>query len=226
MATSNNTPTESDDFITLVGNVFKLYNESWEALKLNLTTFIVLALIPAVLVAVSVPFVLLPFYTDGGTLSVLVTAVMLVGLFVLGAIFLPALTVAEIESARGNKIDVNQVFERSKSLFLPFLGVLILSGLAIVFGLIFFIIPGLAALFFFALATYIVVDKKLGVIESLKASYELTKAKWQWVAALFIVQFALSLVSYIPLIGWIISIALSIVYFCLPAIVYVKITNK
>lgn len=226
MATSKEVPTQNEDFFTIVGNVFKLYEASWNALKLNLATFIVLALIPIILLVVAIPFIMLPFVTDGGTISVLTTSLVVVALFIIGCIFLPALTIAQLESAKGNKLDVNQAFERSKSIFLPFLGLVILSAIVIVIGFLFFAIPGLAALFFLSLATYVLVDKKVGVIESMKASFEITKANWRWVAALFIVQIVLGILGYIPYLGTIASIGLGIIYYCLPAIVYLKITKK
>jgi membrane-bound ClpP family serine protease len=107
MATSKEVPTQNEDFFTIVGNVFKLYEVSWNALKLNLATFIVQALIPIILLVVAIPFIMLPFITDGGTISILTTSLVVVALFVIGCIFLPALTIAQLESAKGNKLDVN-----------------------------------------------------------------------------------------------------------------------
>lgn len=226
MATSKDAPASGDDFITIVVNAFKLINESWEALKLNLVTFIVLALVPAILFAAAIPFLLLPAITDGGSASMVVMVIGLIALFIVGCIFLPAITITQIESARGKAIDFSAVFEKSKSLVLPFIGLALLAGLAIGIGFLFFVIPGLILAFFLTFSAYILVDKKLGVIDSMKASFELVKANWQWVIALFIVQFAISLVSYFPLVGWLAGIVLSVAYFCLPAIVYVKISKK
>ena len=226
MATSSDAPKKDEDFFGLVGNVFKMYKDSWEALKLNLVTFIILALIPAILLAVAVPFILLPFVTDGGSLSSILSFVVLLALFVIACIFLPALVVTQLESAKGNKIDINQVVERSKPLVLPYIGLAIVLAVIFTIGFILLVIPGIIAVFFLSLSVYILVDKKVGVFDSIKQSYELTKANWQWVLALFIVQFAVSLVSYLPLIGWLLGIVLSIVYFCLPAIVYLKIVKK
>jgi hypothetical protein len=228
MATSKDAPApvKSDDFVSIVVKAFKLINESWEALKLNLVTFIVLALVPAVLFAAAIPFLLLPAITNGGTGSIIIMLIGLLALFVVGCIFLPAITITQIESAKGNTIDFAAVFEKSKPLVLPFIGLALLSVLAIGVGLVLFIIPGLVLAFFLTFSAFILVDKKLGIIESMKASFELVKVNWEWVVALFAVQFAISLVSYFPIVGWLAGIVLSVAYFCLPAIVYIKINKK
>jgi uncharacterized membrane protein len=136
------------------------------------------------------------------------------------------MVVTQIESAKGKKIDINQVIEKSKPLVLPYIGLAIVLAVLITLGFVLLIIPGLLAIFFFTLSVYILVDKKVGIFDAIKQSYELTKANWEWVLALFIVQIAVSIVSYLPLIGWLISIVLSVVYFCLPAIIYLKIAKK
>lgn len=206
--------------------MFQLIHESWEALKLNIGTFIVLALLLALITVVSIPFLLfLPIVTDGKPVSIFISITVILLLIVIGCILLPAITIAQIESARGNKISVTETLERSKGLFLSYIVLMIIVGLAIVIGFLFFAIPGLLAMFFFSLSGYILVDKKVSSIEAIKGSFELVKSKWQWVAALFIVQLALSLIGCIPFIGWILSLVLSIAYFCLPAVVYTKIST-
>lgn len=60
-------------------------------------------------------------------------------------------------------------------LFLRFLGVTILSGLAVMGGFLLLIIPGIIIAIRLQFAQYLLVDKNTGVMESLKKSWEMTK---------------------------------------------------
>ena len=136
------------------------------------------------------------------------------------------MTVTQLYSAKGKKISVGEAVHKGFPLFLRFLGLIILVVLAVCIGTVLLIIPGILAAFFFSMSTYIMFDKNTGVIEAMKRSYQLVKSNWLFVLALFMINIVVSLVSYIPFIGWITGLILSIAYFCLPAIVYNKISKN
>jgi len=225
MATSTDAPDNSNDFGEIIVSAFKMVTDSWEAFKLNWVTFLILLLIPMLLVW-AVVFAMFAAFSSGSTASYLIAFFIGVVVFIVACILAPATIVTQLASAKGKAVEFSEVFEKSKSVVVPFIGLALLSALVIGVGLILFIVPGLIAAFFLVFSSYILVDKKLGIIESMKASYELVKANWEWVVALLLVQLAVSVVSYIPLVGWIAGLALTVAYFCLPALVYLKITKK
>lgn len=212
-----------NDFFGLLTYVFKLYEPSFEALKLNLFTFILVGLVPAGLFALSLPFIFLALRGGAGlVISIFVLAI----LFVIACIFLPSIIITQLESAKGNKVSFTDVFEQCKPLVLPYIGLMILTALAVMVGLVFFILPGIVIALLLSFSTYFLADKKLGVIDSMKASGDLVIKKWQWVASLVILQIVLSVIVYIPLIGPIAAIVASVLYFCVGAIVYLKMTEE
>ncbi len=75
------------------------------------------------------------------------------------------------------------IFQEYKT-FWRYLGVCILTMLAVLGGLILIIIPGLIWAVRFSFASIIVVDTKMGVVASMKESYAITKGKF-WKLLLF-----------------------------------------
>ena len=77
----------------------------------------------------------------------------------------------------GKKPSIMVLFSQA-GLILYFLGASILYGLMVVVGLVFLVVPG----FFLAIRFYfynvLIVDKELGPIKALKASWNLTKGHW------------------------------------------------
>jgi hypothetical protein len=60
-------------------------------------------------------------------------------------------------------------------LFWKYVGATLISALCFVVGFVLFIVPGIVAELAFSMALYIVIDKEVGPIAALKASYHLTK---------------------------------------------------
>lgn len=85
----------------------------------------------------------------------------------------------------------------SYPLFLTFMIASIISSLLIFFGLIAFLIPGIILAIKFFFVDYLIVDKKLGPIESLKKSWQITKGN-KWNLFLFIL-----LLAFINILGFI-----------------------
>jgi hypothetical protein len=231
MAKTTKKPAEQD-FFAVLGDTFKKIKESWEALLLNISTFLIIAIIPMVMVFVASIFFAgaVASSINGNSLvlgfSGAVAVVLILLAAVAGVIFLPAITITQLNSVRGKKIEVADAIKQGLPLVLPMLGLAILVGLSVVFGLILLIVPGLLAAFFFSMSLYIYVDNKPGVIESMKQSLELVKNNWMPVLAYFIVMIAVSIVSNFPGIGPLANFALSVAYFCLPAIIYVQISKN
>ena len=217
--------TNEQDIFTVTGNTFKLIIDSWQALLLNVRTFILLAIIPMVVFLLAIPFVLIPFFMHGSsrTIGGFIAFLVVLAALAIAFVFVPAITITQIASAKGQKMEFDDAIKQARPIVWRYLGLTLLTGLSVVLGLVLLIIPGLLAAFFFSMATYIFLDKKTGVTEAMRKSYELVKNNWVLVLSLFVVNAVVSAVSYIPIVGWIISMALSFAYFCLPAIIYTKI---
>jgi uncharacterized membrane protein len=217
------------DLFDITGTLFKAFRQSIDALMLNIWTFLGLVFVPFLLFVYALPFVFLPLLTgnDAGKAASLILALVLgFVICILSLLFVPAIVVTQIASARDEKLD----FKDAISIGMPYvvrnLGLAILSGGVVLIGLVLFIVPGLLALFFLSFAPYILVDKNTGIVEAMKSSYEMVKKYWKVTFGLLIVSFVISLPSYIPVVGQMISLGLSIAYFCLSALVYIKIVGK
>lgn len=220
---------KTDDFFDIVVGIFKMIKESWEAVKLNLLTFILIGLVPLALVAIAIPLVILPLVagtTTGSAVAFIFAMLMLVLIFLVALLFLPAITLTQLASVRGKKITFSQALEQSKKYVLRFFGLIILSLLVVGVGLLLFVIPGLLAIFFLSFAAYVLIDKDTSIVDAMKGSYELVKEYWLAVVGVIIVNVAISLPNYVPVIGWIVTLGLTVAYFCLSALVYVKITGR
>jgi hypothetical protein len=216
---------QTQDFFGITGDVFKLIGVSWRALKLNLLTFILIGLIPIVIALVAFAVSGMPaFNNDDFSLINIVTLAIFGLIFLIALVLLwPALIITQIKGAEVKRIDFKQVFKRSASIALPFLGLTILVGLIIIVGFILLVIPGLLAIFFLTMAPYIYIDKRSGIKTAIKQSYYMVKQNWRLVLAMYIVSIIVSLFGSIPNIGWAINLVLSVAYFCLTAVIYVQI---
>ncbi len=95
--------------------------------------------------------------------------------------------------------------------FLPYLAVKIITTVAVLVGLVLLIIPGIIVALTVIFATYLVIDKNMGPIESLKESARLTKGhKW----GLFMLMLALIGINILGVlalgIGLLISVPVSL----------------
>lgn len=215
---------ETDDFAGAVVSAFKLIDKSWDAFKLNWVTFVVLLLIPMALAWAAIFGIVAALAGDSlftTLLAVLIGAVIVV----VACLLAPMLVATQLASARGKKLDVQGAFDKAKAVIFPFIGLAIVAAVAIAVGLVLLIVPGVLIAFFLTFAAYVLVDKKVGIVAAIKGSFELVKENWQWVIALILVNIVISAVAYVPIVGWIASVVLTIAYLCLPAIIYNKISK-
>ena len=89
------------------------------------------------------------------------------------------LTLIGLNLLRGKDANVGQLFSQSGTKLLRLIGASFLYGLMVAVGLVFFIVPGIYLATRFMFYQTAIVDKDLGVIDSLKYSSELTRSnKW------------------------------------------------
>jgi len=135
------------------------WNKLWKPFWILLLMLIIIAAIGAV--ANFIPFV-------GFLLGVFLAAPLNYGV-----------SYAYLKAARGEPVDINIMFSVFQNYWNVFLAAL-LTTIIISVGFIFLIIPGIYLACKLAFVPYVVMDKKLEVIEALKASWNMTDGYgWQ-----------------------------------------------
>ena len=81
---------------------------------------------------------------------------------------------AFLKAARRDKLEINDMFEASKNYWNAVLANL-LVGVIVVIGLFLLIVPGIIFYCKLIFTRYLVVDRKMGVIEAIKESWNMTK---------------------------------------------------
>jgi len=205
-------------------SAFSLFKPSWEAFKLNWLTLVSLYLLPVVLFLVGAIATGASLEVSGtsattndfsgGVLIVLLLTV-LVSLLVY-----PAMTHTQLQSVRGQKVSFGQALGVGKKFILRTIGLAIVAGVLIVLGFIALIVPGLILITKFFFSYYVMIDQDLGVVEALKTSSGLVKGRAMAVWGLVGVSILINLPSFIPIIGSIVALVLTLMYFCAPALRY------
>lgn len=133
---------------------------------------------------------------NGLGLSAVLIGLGLVSLFVNGA-----LTKAIADAYLQDTVQVNEAFKTSRKRYFSLLGTGLLAFLAMGFGFVLLVIPGIYLSVVYTFAVPVVVLEGLSGLSALRRSYNLVKGAWWRVAG---VIFVLSLLS------WVIQFALSI----------------
>ena len=193
-------------------------NFGWNTTKKNLSFFIVLLLVNEVIYYV--PVFIARLLKEENTLLFI--------LFFLLAIFLRLITSLGImkialKICDNQKPQISDLFS-SFPLFFTYLWTTILFGLITVVGYIFFIIPGIFLTIMYGFYGYFIVDKNLGVVDSLKGSADITiriKIK------LFLFEIILVLINMLGALALLIGLFVSVpTTMIAKAYVYRKLSNR
>ena len=99
----------------------------------------------------------------------------------------------------GKKGDYKDLYQQYP-LLLKYIGASLLEGLIVVVGFIFLIIPGIYLAVKLNFASYAVIDKKVGPVEALKSSYEITNGNWWNLFLLGVVSVLITLAGALALL--------------------------
>ena len=104
-----------------------------------------------------------------------------------------------IAMARNEAFTVEELFScKYLKLMGPILLLFGMSFLAIVFGLLWFVVPGMVVALAWGQASYLIVDKNLDPMEALKTSYKITYGKkWTIFLSAFILTILFTLIGFI-----------------------------
>lgn len=163
-------------------------------------------------------------FTDGFSnpfnIALIVAIALSLLAFVVSFLLYPASNIVLIASAQDKKIGLKAALSQGLPFIWRSLGVMVLTLLATLGGLVLFIIPGIIFFGWFLLSSYVVVNENLGVVESMKRSKQLVKGRvWELYGLIMLSSAA----GFIPIVGGLISFVLSFVMIPATAIRYVQL---
>jgi len=143
-----------------------------------------------------------------------------------GLLFALFTTVYYLASVRGQKLSFSEIFSKISEpvMWLKLFGLTIIIGLSLAVSLILFVIPFFFLLPRLSLANYFLIDKKMGVMDSYKASFAATKGNAGKVWGLIGVCILMSLL-FITIIGIPFAIYFLFMYSAAFALLY-EVINK
>jgi uncharacterized membrane protein len=195
-------------------SAFSLLAPSMEAVKQNVLPFLVLLVIPTLIISFDRSETLEEFMKAAAPL--------VIGSF-LSLLFYPPLVYTELHAAKGETVDLKQAFVSSYKKFWSIIGLTILVGLIVIGGLILFIVPGIIFLRRYMLSPYYMLDKNLGILESMRISAAESKQFSGPIYGVIGVIILIGLLGIFGLAGTIASAILSVLYAVAPAIRYQEI---
>lgn len=126
---------------------------------------------------------------------------------------------AQLDAAEGKTPLFDNLWATVKELGWRMLGLYIVATLVIVVGFILLIIPGVFMVKRYFLSPYVMLDQKVGIREAMNKSAAMSPslgAIW----GIVLVGILFGLIAIIPLIGWLVSFALTMLYSVAPALRY------
>ena len=201
-------------------SAYALFRPSFNAVMVNIWTFLCLMLIPIVIVIVT------GFFSGDGvfandSLSKLLVPFLIPG-FILAIITAPALPYVQLASVRGKEITLGEALRAGLKKFWRFYGVSLLTALIVSVGILLFIIPGLFMLRRYLLAPYYLYDHDLKIMEAMRRSAEDSKQFSGSIWGIIGIQFLIGVIGVFPILA-LVSAILTVVYYCAPTVRYVQI---
>ena len=144
------------------------------------------------------------------------------GVVLLGLIFMinVVLQIYQLRLAQGKKPEMRAVWVEATSLWPRLLGLFIVLTFVITAGLLFLLVPGLIFMRRYFLAPYVMIDQNTTIRESMRRSAELSKPYKRSIWGLLGIMLACNAPSLVPVVGWIGSFVLSMLYSVAPALRY------
>lgn len=193
---------------------FSLFEPSAKLVLANALTFFVLLAIPTILASIPGPAV--EITSDMSLEQIMtemqnaVTPLMMAG-SLLSLIFMGPLTYAQVRVAAGKNVELHEAFDGFRYA-LRVIGASLLVAFLVMLGMLALIIPGFILLRRYIFAPFLVVDKNLGVIESMQQSAAMTRShSWSIYGIVFVV-ILFGIIASIGVPGLIVGTTLVILY--------------
>jgi uncharacterized membrane protein len=212
-----------------------LFDISSSAVRENLSPFVILNLLPATIMLGSAIFnsrhvgranSFSAFGAVSGLPTYAVSTLAGVGIAIFVAVLIASLFIRvmlyglQLQAAKSKKPDLATLWEIAKKYWLRMLGLNLVVGFLILGGLLLLVVPGLIMLRRYFLAPYVLIDKDVSISEAMRISAKISKPYSGSVWGILGVSLLLSLPSFIPFIGGIISLILAVLYSVAPALRY------
>jgi hypothetical protein len=226
-----------------VGSAFDLLPKSWEIVKKNWKAFAVVN----VLSILSALAALSPDYDKGPNnfmagptaslsgweLGTVLGLGLIIGLILVAiSIILYAMhTKLQVKSSAGKQPSIKELFDTAIAgwFWLRLFVLLILASLMVIAGLILLIIPGIIIFGRIVMAPYFMADKDSGILDSLKASNELSKNNtgkvWAAIGVTVLIAIAAGIINSVPQIGPLIGTLFGIAFSLILVLRYQQIKN-
>ena len=130
---------------------------------------------------------------------------------------------AQLEGAQRRKLDYGKLWQTVREIGWRMLGLYIAMFFVIGIGFILLIIPGFFMIRRYMLAPYVMIDERLGIIDSMDKSAALSKINTGSVWGIIGVMFLIGLLNIIPIIGGLLSFAVGGLYSVAPAMRYLQL---
>lgn len=164
-----------------IGNSIRF---GWDAFRSNAGFLVVIALI-VVLISAVTSSLQTPASRDDSGVSAFLVSLLVFAINVFVATALINVSLKFVDSKRADFADLTSAYPS----FFPYAVSSILYALTIALGLIFFIIPGIIFAIRYQFFGYYIVDKKAGIIDSLRLSWNTTRG---FTGSLFLLNLALA----------------------------------
>ncbi|MEK6925870.1 MAG: hypothetical protein AABW50_01185 [Nanoarchaeota archaeon] len=146
----------------------------------------------------------------GGISPIFIVLLVLVFIVYITASILLSISYIHLSLSKSKNISLSECLRVSKGLFWKYLGLCIVTLLALIGLFILLIIPGIIFMVFWIFASYALINEKLGIVDSLKKSKSIVKGRW-WRTFGFLILLLLIVVAFsfviglLPFIGSLIS---------------------
>jgi len=192
-------------------DIAKVISGTFAVIGRNFLPFAVLSLVLSGIPTALIAFIQVQSITADGEPSVslgYLSSIAYTGLAALitGAVLQGALVYGTVQDMNGTRPSIAECLANGLRSFLPLIGLSILLGLAIVFGLMLLIVPGIMMACAWCVAVPALVADRSGVFGAFSRSAELTRGNRWRIFALFVVVWVIAIV-----IGLVIGAALGVV---------------
>ncbi len=155
------------------------------------------------------------FQSDGAQLGVMLSLVATFWML----LTIPAVLTLSVQGVRGAGDELIGFIRSGFKYTWRLYGTLMLLSIAVMLGILLFVVPGLIILRRYIMAPYYLVERNVGIMEAFKLSAQQTRAErksvWGVMGVIFVILLATSFVNGFGLIGVLLGIIMNLLYFFL-----------
>lgn len=135
----------------------------------------------------------------------------------------------QIAIIRKRSVSAFSLWEATRNQFFPLLVLQLAMGLGILLGFVAFILPSVWVFTRLSMAPFVMADKNVGVLESLRSSFAMTKGQWRPIWTMYGLLFACVLIpsfSVFGIAGQVVSLMATVITALMPALRYKELAAR